>query len=104
MKLFRIWSEDFPVIFIPRWAMTKCQPIAIRDVIKYLVGVLEVPETSGRSFDIGGEDILNYFEMLKTRAELLSKKRFFSHSFPFCPYILIWEPSLPQSPRPLRNL
>src|SRR5512139_2273027 len=54
-----------PVIFIPRWAMTKCQPIAIRDVIKYLVGVLEVIETSGRSFDIGGNDILSYFGMLK---------------------------------------
>ena len=57
-----------PVIFIPRWAMTKCQPIAIRDVIKYLVGVLEVPETWGGSFDIGGDDILDDCEMLKFRA------------------------------------
>jgi uncharacterized protein YbjT (DUF2867 family) len=49
-----------PIILIPRWAMTKCQPIAIRDVIKYLVGVLEIPETSGKFFDIGGKDILSY--------------------------------------------
>jgi uncharacterized protein YbjT (DUF2867 family) len=74
-----------PVIFIPRWAMTKCQPIAIRDVIKYLVGVLEAPETSGGSFDIGGDDILSYYEMLKVRAELLSKKRFFIPFFSFLP-------------------
>ncbi len=74
-----------PVIFIPRWAMTKCQPIAIRDVIKYLVGVLEVPETSGGSFDIGGDDILSYYEMLKVRAELLKTKRFFIPFFSFLP-------------------
>jgi uncharacterized protein YbjT (DUF2867 family) len=66
-----------PVLLIPHWAMTKCQPIAIRDVIKYLVGVLEIPETSGKSFDIGGCDILSYQEMLKIRARLLNKKRFF---------------------------
>jgi len=65
------------ILFIPHWAMTKCQPIAIRDVIKYLVGVLEIPETSGKSFDIGGCDILSYREMLKIRAELLNKKRYF---------------------------
>jgi uncharacterized protein YbjT (DUF2867 family) len=74
-----------PVIFIPRWATTKCQPIAIRDVIKYLVGVLEIPETSGRSFDIGGNDILSYYEMLKIRAGLLNKKRFFLPFFSFLP-------------------
>ena len=80
-----------PIILIPRWAMTKCQPIAIRDVIKYLVGVLEIPETSGKFFDIGGNDILSYYEMLRMRAELLSKKRFFipfpSFSIRFYSYI-----------------
>ena len=74
-----------PIIFIPRWATTKCQPIAIRDVIKYLVGVLEIPETSGKSFDIGGNDILSYYEMLKIRADLLNKKRFFLPFFSFLP-------------------
>jgi uncharacterized protein YbjT (DUF2867 family) len=60
--------RKLPIIFIPRRGMTRCQPIAIRDVIKYLVGVLEVPETAGKSFDIGGEEVLSYYEMLKTRA------------------------------------
>jgi uncharacterized protein YbjT (DUF2867 family) len=77
--------KKIPVMLIPRWAMTKCQPIAIRDVIKYLVGVLEIPETSGRSFDIGGNDILSYYEMLKIRAELLSKKRLFVPFFSYLP-------------------
>ncbi|MBM4314733.1 MAG: SDR family oxidoreductase [Deltaproteobacteria bacterium] len=72
-------------ILIPRWAMTKCQPIGIRDVIKYLVGVLETPQTAGGSFDIGGKDILSYYEMLKIRAQLLNKKRYFIPFFSFMP-------------------
>ncbi len=77
--------KKIPVMLIPRWAMTKCQPIAIRDVIKYLVGVLEIPATSGGSFDIGGNDILSYYEMLKIRAELLNKKRLFVPFFSYLP-------------------
>ena len=68
-----------PVFAIPGWAKNKCQPIAIGDVIKYLVGVLEIPETSGKSFDIGGKDILTYEMMLKTLAVLLNKKMLFIH-------------------------
>jgi uncharacterized protein YbjT (DUF2867 family) len=67
--------KNLPVLFIPAWAKTKCQPISIRDIIKYLVGVLEAPETAGRSFDIGGKDVLTYEAMLKTFAGLLIKKR-----------------------------
>ncbi|MDP7421866.1 MAG: NAD(P)H-binding protein, partial [bacterium] len=53
------------VCFLPRWARkNKCQPIAVRDVIKYLVGCLEVRETSGKSFDIGGKDVLTYKQMM----------------------------------------
>lgn len=74
-----------PVILIPRWAKTKCQPIAIRDVIKYLVGVLETPATAGRSFDIGGKDILSYSEMLNIRADLLNKRRLFLPFFSYLP-------------------
>jgi uncharacterized protein YbjT (DUF2867 family) len=66
-----------PILAIPGWAKTKCQPIAICDVIKYLVGVLEIPETSGKSFDIGGKDILTYEMMLKGLAVLLNKKILF---------------------------
>ncbi|MDP1854331.1 MAG: SDR family oxidoreductase [Candidatus Omnitrophota bacterium] len=69
--------KELPVLFIPHWAKNKCQPIAIRDVIKYLVGVLETPDTLGRSFDIGGKDILTYEEMLKVLVGLLNKKTIF---------------------------
>jgi uncharacterized protein YbjT (DUF2867 family) len=69
--------KNLPVFFSPTWARTRCQPIAIRDVVKYLVGVLELEETRGKSYDIGGRDILTYQEMMKALAEILGKKRIF---------------------------
>jgi len=70
--------KTLPIFLVPRWAQTKCQPIAVRDVIKYLVGVLETQETCGKSFDIGGRDVLTYKEMLGIFADLLGKKRLFA--------------------------
>lgn len=69
--------RKLPVMLVPHWAKNRCQPIAVRDVIKYLVGVLETPETIGRSFDIGGEDVLTYEMMLKVLSRLLQKKTIF---------------------------
>jgi uncharacterized protein YbjT (DUF2867 family) len=69
--------KKVPVISVPKWANTRCQPIAIRDVIKYLVGCLENPATAGKSFDIGGQDILTYRQMLEIFAEIIGKKRLF---------------------------
>lgn len=71
--------RNCPVIFVPRWAKTRCQPIAIRDVIKYLVGCLETPETENKVFDIGGQDILTYEIMLKTLSDIYKIKRRFIH-------------------------
>lgn len=65
------------VIPSPYWAKNRCQPIAIRDVIKYLVGVLETEQTRGRSFDIGGPDILTYQMMLEVLGQILKKKIIF---------------------------
>jgi uncharacterized protein YbjT (DUF2867 family) len=63
------------IVFNPSWAKTLCQPIGLRDVIKYLVGVLETEETIGNQYDIGGEDIISYKEMLKVMAKVLHKRR-----------------------------
>jgi uncharacterized protein YbjT (DUF2867 family) len=73
--------KKMAVINVPGWANTRCQPIAIRDVIKYLVGCLETPATSSKSFDIGGKDILTYKQMMELFAVVLGKKRIFV-SFP----------------------
>ena len=69
--------ENTPIFFIPYWAKTKSQPISIRDVIKYLVGVLELPATEGQEFDIGGKDITSYDNMLKVLAKIRNKKRLY---------------------------
>lgn len=70
-------ARRLPVILLPPWAQTKCQPIAIRNVIAYLVGVLESPETAGVSYDIGGCDILSYQEMLQTFADVFGLRRLY---------------------------
>lgn len=69
--------KNVPILPIPPWAHTRCQPIAVRDVIKYLIGVLEVDDTIGKSYDIGGNDILTYEMMLKILAEVQGQKRIF---------------------------
>jgi len=69
--------RNSPVFFLPYWSKTPIQPISIRDVIKYLVGVLETRETEGKEYDIGGDDILNFREMMKILGKLLHKRRLF---------------------------
>lgn len=75
-------AKNLSVILIPRWAKNKCQPIGVRDVIKYLVGVLETPETEGKDFDIGGKQTLTYEQMIKILARLFRRKVLFV-PFPF---------------------
>ena len=79
-EIIRHLVQNLAVIVLPKWSRNQCQPIGIRDVIKYLVGVLETPATTGRSFDIGGQDVLTYETMIRTLAGLLGKKRGFIFS------------------------
>lgn len=76
-EIIKSLVKKLPVFFSPTWARTKCQPIAIRNVIEYLVGVLETEETTGKSYDIGGSEVLSYQQMMKTLAQILKKKRHF---------------------------
>jgi uncharacterized protein YbjT (DUF2867 family) len=69
--------RNTPIIPLPSWARTMCQPISIRDVIKTLVGVLELDDTSGRAFDIGGPEVLTYETMIRSLVSVLGKKRLF---------------------------
>lgn len=62
-------ADRLPVMVTPRWVRTECQPIFIDDIVAYLVGVLEAPETAGKTFEIGGPDVLTYREMLERTAE-----------------------------------
>ncbi|MEF8775000.1 MAG: NAD(P)H-binding protein [Haloarculaceae archaeon] len=63
-----------PVMVTPRWVQTPCQPIAIADVVGYLVGVLEKPDTARKTFEIGGPDVLTYAEMMQETARALGRR------------------------------
>lgn len=76
-EIIRHLASRLPVLPMPHWSKNKCQPIGVRDVIKYLVGVLENEETTAKSFDIGGKDVMTYALMLKSFSEILHKKTIF---------------------------
>ena len=75
-EIIRDISEKLPIMVAPAWLNTRCQPIAIRDVLTYLEGVLEKPETLHQTFDIGGPDILTYKQMILKYAEARGLKRY----------------------------
>lgn len=74
-EIIRDLVEKLPVMIAPRWLSTACQPIAIRNVIEFLAGVLLRKETFYHSYDIGGPDILSYKQMLLQFAEVRRLKR-----------------------------
>jgi hypothetical protein len=63
-EMIRYLTERVPVMITPRWVRTRCQPIAVRDVIAYLVAALGRPEGIGRLFEIGGPEVLTYGDMM----------------------------------------
>jgi uncharacterized protein YbjT (DUF2867 family) len=67
--------NKLPLMIAPKWLYTDCQPIAISDVVQYLVGVLEAPEAAGQTYQIGGPDVLTYKEMLLRTAAAMGKQR-----------------------------
>lgn len=68
--------ERLPVMITPRWVSTRCQPIAVGDVIRYLTGCLRDERTSGETYDIGGPEILSYREMMERFARAAGKPIF----------------------------
>jgi len=73
-ELVRGLVERLPVMITPRWVSTRCQPIAVDDVISYLAGCQADERTIGRTFDIGGPEILTYREMMEHFARLDGKR------------------------------
>lgn len=74
-EIIRDLVEKLPFMITPRWLKTKCQPIAIRNVVEFLNGVIGKTETYNNSYDIGGPDILSYKEMLLRFAKIRGLKR-----------------------------
>ncbi len=74
-EIIRDITEKLPVMVAPKWLRTRCQPIAIRDVLAYLEGVLGNEKALNKTFDIGGPDIYTYKEMLLLYAKNRGLKR-----------------------------
>ena len=68
-ELVRYLTERVPVLVCPRWVYTKTQPIAVRDLLEYLVAVLDAEEARGRVIPVGGRDVLSYGDMMLGYAE-----------------------------------
>ena len=64
-EMTRQLVERLPFMITPRWVGTRTQPIAVDDVVRYLVEVLDVPETTGRAFEVGGDEVLRYSDMMR---------------------------------------
>ncbi|HVT64275.1 MAG TPA: NAD(P)H-binding protein [Mycobacteriales bacterium] len=74
-EMTRQLVEHLPAMVAPRWVNTRTQPIAIADVVRYLLGVLENPDAAGKTFEIGGPEVLTYQEMLHRVAALEGRRR-----------------------------
>jgi uncharacterized protein YbjT (DUF2867 family) len=74
-EIIRDLVEKLPFMITPRWLSTKCQPIAIRNVVEFLVAVIGKTETYNESYDIGGPNVLSYKEMLLRFAKIRGLKR-----------------------------
>ncbi len=74
-EILRYLVERLPIMITPKWVKMETQPIAIRDVLRYLVECLDVPETAGRTIDIGGRDIHTYQKLMQIMAKSLGLPR-----------------------------
>ncbi|MFN2187814.1 MAG: SDR family oxidoreductase [Candidatus Promineifilaceae bacterium] len=74
-EMVRHLTERLPAMICPRWLYVKTHPIAVRDVLSYLVSTLSVPESSNEIIEIGGADLLTYADMMKTYARLRGLRR-----------------------------
>jgi len=72
-QMLQYLVERLPLMVCPKWVLTKCQPIAIDDVVEYLVRSIETNETKSKTFDIGGPEILTYLDMMVQYGKTLKK-------------------------------
>ncbi len=74
-EMLRYLTERLPAMVTPRWVNTRIQPIAVRDVLRYLVATAALPAGLNRTFDIGGPDVLTYGDMMQRYAAVAGLRR-----------------------------
>jgi uncharacterized protein YbjT (DUF2867 family) len=74
-EMLRYLTERLPVMVTPRWVRNRIQPIAVRDVLRYLIAAATLPDDVHRGFDIGGPDVLTYEQMMRRYAAVAGLRR-----------------------------
>ncbi|MEU2184389.1 SDR family oxidoreductase [Streptomyces thermolilacinus] len=74
-EMLRYLTERLPLMVTPRWLRTRIQPVAVRDVLRYLVGSAGMPPEVSRAFDIGGPDVLTYRDLMERYAAVAGLHR-----------------------------
>lgn len=74
-EIIRYLTERLPVMICPRWLLSKCQPIAVRDVLSYLAEAISVTASTGEIIEIGGRDVITFADMIRQYAEVRGLKR-----------------------------
>lgn len=75
-EMTRQLVAHLPAMITPRWVHTRTQPIAVADVVRYLVTVLDADDAAGRVFEVGGPEVLSYLEMLTRVADIQGRHLF----------------------------
>jgi len=74
-EIIRYLTERLPIMIAPRWVSTRCQPIAVRDVLSYLLAALDAERSTGKTYEIGGADVVTYRELMLDYARARGLKR-----------------------------
>jgi uncharacterized protein YbjT (DUF2867 family) len=74
-EMIRYLTERVPIMIAPRWVSTRCQPIAVANVLEYLVRCLDTPESTGKILEIGGPDVMSYGDMMLGYARVRGLRR-----------------------------
>ncbi|MDJ0392052.1 NAD(P)H-binding protein [Rhodococcus sp. G-MC3] len=74
-EMIRHLTNRLPVMTTPRWVHNKIQPIAVRDILHYLIGAAEAELPVSRTFDVGGPDVMEYGEMMNTYADVAGLRK-----------------------------
>ncbi|MHB8869642.1 MAG: NAD(P)H-binding protein [Thermoleophilia bacterium] len=74
-QMVRYLAERLPVLITPRWVSTRIQPVAQDDVLRYLADALSSPDSLGRTFEIGGSDVLTYGDMIRVYSRMRGLRR-----------------------------
>ena len=74
-EMLRYLTERLPAMTTPKWVSTRIQPIAVRDVLRYLVAAADLPPVVNRSFDIGGPEVMTYVQMMQRYAAVAGLRR-----------------------------